>query len=50
MKYYICTSASGVTLEWSKLFSDAKASFKKASKGAKLEVLEKGERHVIRIK
>lgn len=50
MKYFICTSKYGVVLEWDKLYSRALDSFKKAGRGAQLEVLEEGIRKVIKIK
>lgn len=50
MKYFICNSKYGVTLEWSPLYSEANDSFKKASRGATLEVLVDGIRKVIKRK
>jgi hypothetical protein len=50
MKYFICNSKYGVTLEWSRLYSEANDSWKRASRGATLEVLVDGVRKVIKTK
>lgn len=49
-QYYVCTSAYGVTLEWEPSKSLAEVAFRKAGKGARLEVFKNGVRKILKIK